>query len=79
LHVANPLDTWDKYVDGDRDQLKGTPDTNALIAIRGNHELVDSWNIKMTPYIIYRAKDGQVKIVQSEPEKPEAIVDDVGQ
>jgi hypothetical protein len=39
--------------------------------------LIDAWHIEQTPYIVYRARDGQVKIVQGEPERPETIINDV--
>jgi thiol:disulfide interchange protein DsbG len=78
LRVANPLDAWDKYVAGDKDQLAGAPDAIALDAVHNNHVLVDAWKIRTTPYIVYRAKDGQVKIVQGEPENPDSLVNDVG-
>ena len=54
------------------------PDATSLNAIHANHKLIDSWHIQMTPYIVYRAKDGQAKVVQGAPEQANAIVNDVG-
>jgi len=78
LHVGNPLDVWDKYIAGDQNQLAGTPDAAAIAAIQANHALIDAWHIQMTPYLIYRAKSGQAKIVQGEPKQVGAVVDDIG-
>jgi thiol:disulfide interchange protein DsbG len=78
LHASNPLDAWDKYVGGDKTQLAGDPDTATLTNIRDNHMLADLWHIQMTPYLVYRAKDGQVKIVQGEPDHPDKVISDVG-
>ena len=78
LHAANPLDAWDKYVGGDKSQLAGNPDAATLNAIRDNHVLTDLWHIQMTPYLVYRAKDGQVKIVQGEPDHPDSVISDIG-
>jgi thiol:disulfide interchange protein DsbG len=77
LHSADPLNAWDKYIAGDQSQLAGTPDAASLDAVHSNHELTDSWHIQMTPYIVYRSKDGQVKIVQGEPDQAAAVIDDV--
>jgi protein-disulfide isomerase len=77
LHAAIPLEAWDKYVGGDHSQLAGAPDDASLAAIRANHALIDSWHIQMTPYFVYRAKDGQVKILQGEPEKAVTILNDI--
>ncbi|HEU0117311.1 MAG TPA: thioredoxin fold domain-containing protein [Alphaproteobacteria bacterium] len=73
LHATDPLNTWDKYVSGDKSQLAGTPDQALLDAVRANHMLVDNWNIQATPYMVYRAKDGKVKVVQGELDKPEKV------
>jgi len=78
LHVADPLNAWDKYVGGDKTQLAGTPDQPLITAVRANHVLVDNWNIRATPYLVYRAKDGQIKIVQGEPDKIAAVLTDLG-
>jgi protein-disulfide isomerase len=77
LHIANPLLGWDKYVAGDKSQLSGTPDASLIAAIKANEALVDSWHIQMTPYLVYQAKDGKVKIVEGEPEQPAALLSDI--
>ncbi len=69
LHLADPMNGWDKYVAGDKTQLAGAPDATLVAAIRSNYALIDSWHIQMTPYLVYRAKDGKVKIIQGEPEQ----------
>jgi len=79
LRVPNALDAWDKYiVNGDKGQLAGKPDDAALIAVRNNHALIDSWHIQQTPFIIYRSKQGQVKIEQGEPHDAAALINDIG-
>jgi hypothetical protein len=78
LHTAVPLEAWDKYVAGDKSQLAGTPDETSLAAVRANRALVESWHIQQTPFFVYRGKDGEVKILQGQPEKVSAILDDIG-
>ena len=77
LHVANPLQAWDKYVEGDKTQLDGTPEASLIQAIRGNQTLVESWKISHTPFLVYRGKDGKVKILEGEPEKVESLLGDL--
>jgi thiol:disulfide interchange protein DsbG len=77
LHIADPLNGWDKYVAGDKSQLSGTPDATLITAIRLNNALIDSWHVQMTPYLVYRAKDGRVKIVEGEPEQPALLLSDI--
>ena len=77
LHVANPYEAWDKYVGGDHTTLDGTPNNVQLLAVRNNRALVDRWNIRATPYLVYRAKDGRVKIVQGKPDRMAAVLNDI--
>lgn len=78
LVSGNPLDIWDKYVAGDHALLAGTPPAAALDAVRANHQIIDSWHIADTPYMVYRAKDGTVKIVVGEPKDLPALMADLG-
>jgi|ERR1700722_18021429 len=77
LHVADPITAWDKYIAGDKTQLAGTPDPALTAAVHANEALIDSWHIEMTPYLVYRAKDGKVKIVQGEPESAAIVLNDI--
>jgi len=78
LGVSDPLNVWDKYVAGDKSQLVGTPSAAALAAVRANHNVIDTWKIENTPYLVYRAKDGKVKIVQGEPSELSLVLSDLG-
>lgn len=77
LSLANPMETWDKYVEGDKNALAGTPDSALVRAVIDNRKLLDRWNIRATPYLVYRAKDGRVKVVQGEPRKMGAVLADL--
>jgi thiol:disulfide interchange protein DsbG len=77
LVSSNPQDAWDKYVAGDKSQLAGAPDPAKVAAVRANHALIDSWHIQYTPYLVYRAKNGEVKVLQGEPEQAAAILTDI--
>jgi thiol:disulfide interchange protein DsbG len=77
LRSPDPLNAWDKYIAGDQSQLAGTPDTASVQAVESNHMLIESWHIQETPFIVYRAKDGQIKIEQGQPDQVASIIDDV--
>lgn len=77
LVSKNPLEAWDKYAGGDQKALDGAVDEIALKAVVANLNLVSKWNIKGYPYIVYRGKDGRIKIVQGRPERMAAILLDL--
>ena len=77
IRSADAVNVWDKYAAGDKGQLKGTPAPDAVAAVRANHVLIDRWHIDATPYFVYRAKNGQVKIISGEIEKIDTLVTDV--
>ena len=79
LKAANPLESWDKYVGGDKSVLAGEADPMAAIAVKTNAALVDRWNISYTPYLVYRNKEGVVKIVQGKPEQMATVLSDLPQ
>ncbi len=78
LSAPDAMTAWDKYVAGDTTQLAGTPTANALAAVRANHTVIDDWKIDKTPYLVYRGKDGKVKIIQGEPDKASILLSDLG-
>ena len=78
LGVGDPLNSWDKYVLGDKAPLAGTPPAAALAGVRANHTVIDAWSIKDTPYLVYRGKDGKVKVVIGEPSKVSTVLSDMG-
>ncbi len=77
LESASPLEAWDKYVNGEKNALSGKPDPVRSKAILGNRVLAKKWNITATPYLVYRAKDGRVKIVLGKPERMAAVLSDL--
>ncbi|MDR3450768.1 MAG: hypothetical protein P4M15_13665 [Alphaproteobacteria bacterium] len=78
LGAADPLTVWDQYVAGNHGLLGGAPPDEALAAVRANHAVIDNWHIDATPYLVYRAHDGTVKVVVGEPGKMAAVFADLG-
>ena len=77
LSASDPLSAWDKYVAGDKKQLDGLPEPVRVRSINANRDLIEKWNIAATPYLVYRGKDGRIKIVQGKPERMAAVLADL--
>ncbi len=77
LRAKDPLVAWESYLSGNKDALAGEPDKAAYRAIVANRVMTDRWNIIGTPYLVYRSKDKNIKIVQGKPERTAAILADL--
>lgn len=78
LTSKDPFATWNKFVDGDASALDGGSDDLSVRGVRSNLQLVSRWNIQGYPYIVYRGKDGRIKIVQGKPDRMAAVLLDLG-
>lgn len=74
LQSSDPFSVWDRHVAGDKAALAGTPDQAHLNQIMANNDLIIRWNIATTPYLVYRDRDGKIKIIQGEPSDPAGLV-----
>lgn len=72
------FEVWDKFVGGDLARLDGTPSEASTKAVAANRVLADKWKIDMTPFLVYRGKDGKVKIIKGEPANLPALFADLG-
>lgn len=77
LHIPEPLKVWNKLEEGDPSVLNGVATPADLAAIRSTMSMVMNWKITATPYLVYRGKNGKVKVVQGEPEKIAAVLADL--
>lgn len=77
LTSKEPLKAWNKHVDGDSSLLAGQPSSIAIRAVSANLKLVNKWNVQGYPYLVYRGKDGRIKIVQGKPERMAAVLLDL--
>jgi len=77
LLSKNPLASWNKFVAGNKSVLDGKASETAIKAIKNNLKLVTKWNIQGYPYLVYRGKDGRIKIVQGKPERMAAVLLDM--
>ncbi len=75
----DPLAVWDKFVAGNKSALSLSAPVDPVLAanLRGNHVMIDQWNIHNLPYLAYRGKDGKVKIVQGKVDSVVPIINDL--
>jgi len=78
LQASDPLKVWNQYVDGNTAALIGKPSPQSIEHVRDNTALINRWHFPVAPYIVYRAKNGQVKVVQGAPAKLEDVLNDAG-
>ena len=77
LTAKDPLNAWDRFVGGDKKALAGEGSDIAVRAVSSNLKIVSKWNIQGYPYIVYRGKNGRIKIVQGKPERMAAVLLDL--
>lgn len=76
LAVPNPQGRWYQHIDGDDAALPVTPDINQQ-GVQRNLSIMQSWKVNVTPFTVYRAGSGEVKIVQGRAQDLAQIVSDL--
>lgn len=77
MAVPNPAATWWRHMDGDQDALPAKQGINTQ-GVERNMLLMQTWKFQGTPTIVYRGKDGSVKIITSKPKDVDALISDLG-
>lgn len=77
MAAPDPAGTWWRHMNGDADALPAKQGINTQ-GVERNMLLMQSWKFQGTPTIIYRAKDGTVKIITSKPKDLDALITDLG-
>jgi thiol:disulfide interchange protein DsbG len=77
LSSTDPLSAWDRHVDGDDKALRdGAGDTYAAMVL-ANEAFMGRWNLKTTPYSIYRGREASIQVVDGVPANVRAVLNDV--
>lgn len=78
LFAGDPATAWRRHVKGDPQALSGTGDNDiAMEAVELNTELFKRWNMRSTPYSVYRGPNGAVRVVRGmQPGKTAKVVFD---
>lgn len=76
IAAPNPQETWFKHMGGDKNALPAQGEINQQ-GVQRNLAIMQAWKFDVTPLIVYRAKDGSVKIVQGRPKDLAAMIADI--
>lgn len=76
IATPNPEDRWFKHMAGDETALPAKSEINQQ-GVQRNLAIMQSWKFNVTPMIIYRGKDGSVKLVRGKPQSTQGVVGDV--
>lgn len=73
--LASPTPEKDFYahLDGDKNVLLSDKTINTQ-GVQRNIKLMQDWKLDMTPFTVYRARDGKVKVLQGVPEDIKTII-----
>ncbi len=77
LATPNPQERWFRHMDGDTEALPAKSSLNQQ-GVQRNLAIMQSWKFNATPMVVYRAKDGSVKIVRGKPQDPASVIADIG-
>ena len=77
--LASPQPEKDFYahMEGKEDALPGQGDLNTQ-AVQQNLAVIQKWQLDAIPFIIYRSKSGDVKIIRGKVRSPSVLLSDLG-
>lgn len=76
LAGSDPLDRFLRYADGDASALT-PPNSISTDAVRKNMGVMLDWGFDVTPIIVYRAGNGDIRMVRGRPGNLETIFQDI--
>lgn len=73
--LASPSPQQDlfRHLDGDAKALMTNPNANTQ-GVERNMKLMQDWNLEVTPFSVYKDKNGKVKILQGRPDNLKKII-----
>ncbi len=77
MATPNAQERWFAHMDGDETALPAKAEINQQ-GVQRNLAIMQSWEFSVTPMIVYRAKDGTVKIVRGVPKDLANVIGDLG-
>lgn len=77
LAAPNPMERWYRHMDGDAAALPAKSDISDQ-GVQRNLAIMQQWKLDATPLIVYRSKDGKVKIVRGQPKDIPSLISDLG-
>ncbi|MBL4805492.1 MAG: thioredoxin fold domain-containing protein [Alphaproteobacteria bacterium] len=77
IATPNPEERWFKHMEGDETALPAKSEINQQ-GVQRNLAIMQSWKFNVTPMIVYRGKDGSVKLVRGKPQSAASVIADIG-
>jgi len=77
LAAPSPVDLYWRYTNGEKDALPASPEISKQ-GVQRNLSVMQSWKLSVTPLVVYRGKDGKVKIIRGMPKNLESLIADLG-
>lgn len=77
MATPNPQERWMKHMDGDESALPAKSEISQQ-GVQRNLAIMQSWKFNVTPMLIYRGKDGKVKLVRGKPKNIDNMIADIG-
>jgi thiol:disulfide interchange protein DsbG len=77
MATPEPQKHWYAHMDGDKNALPAKSEINQQ-GVQKNLAIMQSWQFNVTPMIVYRGKDGTVKLLQGRPKDLPAMIADIG-
>ncbi|MEO5367314.1 MAG: thiol:disulfide interchange protein DsbG [Magnetococcus sp. WYHC-3] len=76
IAAPDPQGKWFAHMDGDAAALPAKTEINQQ-GVQRNLAVMQSWEFSVTPMIVYRGKDGSVKLVRGTPQDIPAVINDL--
>ena len=76
LAAPDPESSWFRHLAGDQNALPAKSNVNQQ-GVQHNLSIIENWRLDVTPFTVYKAKDGSVKIIRGRAEDPESILNDL--
>lgn len=77
MATPDPEDRWMRHLDGDETALPAKSEISQQ-GVQRNLAIMQSWKFNVTPMIVYRGKDGSVKIMRGKPKDIDNMIADIG-
>lgn len=77
FEVEKPGEAWNAIARGKPHEVVGEPNEQSLASLETNRRLLGRWNIRVTPFLVYRSGDGAVKVVAGTPDPVSSLLEDV--
>lgn len=76
IATPNPQERWLKHMDGDETALPAKSEINQQ-GVQRNLSVMQAWKFDVTPMIVYRGRNGEVKIVRGTPSDLDTVINDL--